>query len=154
MSHKVPLRASLSCQQIAIEPCFRQMRFVRQAWPLPADAVKSFTVWFGRIVATSVHYTYGIHHSQCPGHPIRRASSVRNVLGAKLRENQQVIIQVISVGDQMREAAPSPEEEGDRAAPGVTLPDWCNVYEGLSDEEISGIESVVLDRSGWTRNPQ
>jgi|CXWL01.1.fsa_nt_gi hypothetical protein len=76
------------------------------------------------------------------------------VLGAKLRENQQVIIQVISVGDQTRGAGPSPEKEGDHAAPGVTLPDWCNVYEGLSDEEISGIESVVLDRSGWTRTPQ
>jgi hypothetical protein len=76
------------------------------------------------------------------------------VLGAKLRENQQVIIQVISVGDQMREAVSSPEKEGDRASPGVTLPDWCNVYEGLSDEEISDIETVVLDRRGWTRNPQ
>ena len=76
------------------------------------------------------------------------------VLGAKLRENQQVIIQVISLGDQRQEPASSPEKEGGHAAPGVTLPDWCNVYEGLSDEEISEIESVALDRSGWTRSPQ
>lgn len=76
------------------------------------------------------------------------------VLGAKLRENQQVIIQVISLGDQLREPVSSPEKDGNHAVPGVTLPDWCNVYEGLSDEEISAIESVALDRSGWTRNPQ
>jgi len=76
------------------------------------------------------------------------------VLGAKLRENQQVIIQVISLGDQMQEQASSPAKESHLTAQGVTLPDWCNVYEGLSDAEISEVESVALDRSGWTRSPQ
>ena len=76
------------------------------------------------------------------------------VLGAKLRENQQVIIQVIGLGEQVQEPVSSPEKEGDHAAPGVTLPDWCNVYEGLSEAEISDVESVVLDRGGWTRNLQ
>lgn len=76
------------------------------------------------------------------------------VLGANLRENQQVIIQVISLGDQRQEPTSSPDKESSLAAQGVTLPDWCNVFEGLSDEEISDVESVALDRSGWTRSPQ
>ena len=76
------------------------------------------------------------------------------VLGEKLKENQQVIIQVISLGDPNQIPASPPEKQGDLAAAGVAFPDWCNVYEGLSDEEISDIETVVLERSGWTRDPQ
>ncbi len=32
-----------------------------------------------------------------------------------------------------------------------TLPDWCNVYAGLSDEEIAEIEKIVLRRADLTR---
>jgi hypothetical protein len=34
------------------------------------------------------------------------------------------------------------------------LPDWCNVYEGLTEQEIEDIEKVILDRNGWTRDSQ
>ncbi|GAH02117.1 unnamed protein product, partial [marine sediment metagenome] len=27
----------------------------------------------------------------------------------------------------------------------------CNVYDGLSDEEIAEVEESILDRSNWTR---
>lgn len=74
------------------------------------------------------------------------------VLGEKLKENQQVIIQVISLSDQQPALEAPPEKQGDQAA--ASFPDWCNIYEGLSDEETSDIETVVLDRSGWTRAPQ
>ena len=76
------------------------------------------------------------------------------VLGEKLKENQQVIIQVISLGAPNQTPESTPEKQGDQAVAPVVFPDWCNVYEGLSDEEISDIETVVLDRSGWTRDPQ
>jgi len=76
------------------------------------------------------------------------------VLGETLKENQQVIIQVISLGDQNQKAESPPEKQGDQAAAPFAFPDWCNVYEGLSDEEIADIETVVLDRSGWTCHPQ
>jgi hypothetical protein len=33
------------------------------------------------------------------------------------------------------------------------LPDWCNVYEGLSDEEVAEVEAIALDRSHFTRPP-
>jgi hypothetical protein len=31
------------------------------------------------------------------------------------------------------------------------LPDWCRVYEGLSDQEIAEVENDVLDRAVLTR---
>jgi hypothetical protein len=68
-------------------------------------------------------------------------------LGEELRDNQQVTIQV----------APT-ESPGIRPSVGRTasdqLPEWCNVYEGLSDADIAEIETVILDRNGWTRDVQ
>ena len=63
------------------------------------------------------------------------------VLGQQLRENQQVIIQVVNLAEE-------PAEEP--TAPG-TLPDWCNVYAGLNDAQIAEIEEVVLTRCDLSR---
>jgi len=70
-----------------------------------------------------------------------------SLLGKELHENQQLIIQVISL------------DEGDASAkPDVPagqqgqLPDWCNVYEGLPDDEIAELETAILDRKPWTRS--
>jgi hypothetical protein len=69
-------------------------------------------------------------------------------LGEKLRENQAVILQVVDLG------APKDKAElGAANQPLSELPVWCNVYEGLSDGEIAEIETLILDRSGWTRDP-
>ena len=84
----------------------------------------------------------------------RKGTHTEGPLGEKLKENQQVIIQVISLGAPNQTPESPPEKQSDLASAGVAFPDWCNVYEGLSDEEISDIETVVLDRSGWTRDPQ
>jgi hypothetical protein len=72
-------------------------------------------------------------------------------LGQKLQENQKIILQVITLGAE----SPAPAETEEQAKqPSGQLPDWCNVYEGLSDEEVDEIESVILDRSGWNRDSQ
>ena len=63
-----------------------------------------------------------------------------SVLGHKLRENQQVILHVITLAEQ-------PEENGTTLQPSGTLPDYCNVYAGMSDEEIEELEKLILDRS-------
>ena len=68
-----------------------------------------------------------------------------SVLGHELQENQQIILQVITVGGAEEEPKTSDQATG-------TLPQWCNVYEGLSDEEIAEIETVILDRSHWSRS--
>lgn len=63
----------------------------------------------------------------------RRA--LEQVLGQKLQENQQIIIQVVT-----------PVKE-----PEQRLPDWCNVYEGLTAERVTEIEDVILGRCDLTR---
>jgi hypothetical protein len=67
-------------------------------------------------------------------------------LGEHLCENQQVILHVVTPDE------PTPTEEARPGAASAQLPDWCDVYEGLTDEEIAEIEDVMLDRSGWNRN--
>jgi len=68
-------------------------------------------------------------------------------LGEKLRDDQRVIIQVVSDVAQ-GELEPSPPE----VSKGEELPEWCHVYDGLSDDEIASLETRILDRNGWTRN--
>ena len=31
------------------------------------------------------------------------------------------------------------------------LPNWCNVYDGLTDQEIAGVEEIIRQRSDMTR---
>jgi hypothetical protein len=71
--------------------------------------------------------------------------ALEHVIGHRLRENQQIIIQVMTPRDQ--------DGGGVGPAQGAAggLPAWCNVYEGLSDKEIEEIEAVILDRDHWSR---
>ena len=68
-------------------------------------------------------------------------SALQHVVGMELREDQQLIIQVVEV------ARPNGEKQ---AADGL-LPAWCNVYEGLTDEEIDRIDAAVRHRCALTR---
>ena len=57
---------------------------------------------------------------------------LEHLIGTPLRPSQQVIVQVVekeSRGDN------PPSEAGE-----AKLPEWFNVYEGLSDEEIDRLE--------------
>ena len=71
---------------------------------------------------------------------------LEHVLGQTLRENQQVIIQVVTLsreapeGDEVTDAMPSPR-----------LPQWCNVFAGLSDEEVADVDAVIRERADLTR---
>lgn len=58
-------------------------------------------------------------------------------MGHELPENQQILIQVGNL----------PSSHG--AASG--LPEWCNVFAGLSDEEIAEIEKAALQRTEFSR---
>jgi len=73
--------------------------------------------------------------------------ALEHVIGQQLRENQQVIIQVKTVGEMSGDTTPSQKTAGSAAA----LPPWCNVFDGLSDKEVEEIEAVILDRDHWTR---
>jgi len=67
--------------------------------------------------------------------------ALEHVVGRELRENQRVIINVVNLDVE----APPPQQPG----PGTAgLPDWCNVYEGLTDEEIDEIEQSIVRSPG------
>ena len=73
--------------------------------------------------------------------------SLEHVVGQHLEDNQQVIIRVMTLS----EIQPTNSGKPPAGQPSGTLPDWCNVYDGLSDEEIAEVEESILDRSNWTR---
>jgi hypothetical protein len=64
--------------------------------------------------------------------------ALEHVVGSVLRENQQLIIQVVSVD--LSDSQPQ--------ASGNGLPEWCNVYEGLTDAEVDEIEKSIVRSRG------
>ena len=56
--------------------------------------------------------------------------ALEHFVGSPLRPNQQVIVQVIEMESGVSDNGPS------KADVPPQLPEWCNVYEGLSDEDI------------------
>ncbi len=73
---------------------------------------------------------------------------LERVLGKPLSENQKLVIQILSANGTKAAASNSPH--AGTATNG--LPEWCNVYEGLSDEEIASIESSILRSPGGRFN--
>jgi hypothetical protein len=64
-------------------------------------------------------------------------------LGKQLHENQQIILQVITLNVETK------SNEDVQAHGAFQRPDWCNVYDGLTEQEIDGVESAAIDRDGW-----
>lgn len=73
--------------------------------------------------------------------------ALEHVLGQRLRENQQLVIGIVNLDV----TAPPAETSRGEATAGATLPEWCNVYEGLSDEEIADLERIILTRADLSR---
>lgn len=70
---------------------------------------------------------------------------LEDILGRPLLENQQLLIKIVDKESQGGETA-----ERSRT-PDSRLPDWCNVYEGLNDEEIAEVEEVIREPSDLSR---
>lgn len=74
--------------------------------------------------------------------------ALEHVLGQGLRENQQLVISIVNRDvpfDASNVTTPHP-------ANGVpALPEWCNVYEGLSDAEVAALEKTILQRADLSR---
>jgi hypothetical protein len=67
-------------------------------------------------------------------------SAAELLVGHTLQDDYQLIIQVVATNGSPAETPPL----------GDTLPDWCNVYKGLTDEEIADIEQSIV-RSDTSR---
>lgn len=73
--------------------------------------------------------------------------SLEHVVGQNLQDDQKLVIQVLPIESVEPSQPTAPQRQ-------ETLPDWCNVYEGLSDAQISEVEAAALDRTNWSRHSQ
>lgn len=64
--------------------------------------------------------------------------ALEHVVGQPLRDDQRLVIQIVNTDT----AESTPKEVPPAAA--NRLPDWCNVYEGLSDAEIADLETAIV----------
>ncbi len=72
---------------------------------------------------------------------------LEHMIGRQLQANQKVIIQVVTLG------RPPVEETKEEGAPQPgRLPEWCNVYEDLTEKQIAEVEEIVLQRGDLTRS--
>jgi hypothetical protein len=66
--------------------------------------------------------------------------AIEHVLGRHLSESQQIVIQVLNPeGRPADKSSPGPQ-----GTPAAVLPEWCNVYEGLTDRQIADIEASII----------
>ena len=61
-------------------------------------------------------------------------SALERVVGHELRASQRLVIQVMPL--------PVEETPKEPLGPGG-LPDWCNIYQGLSDPEIDELDRAI-----------
>ena len=77
----------------------------------------------------------------------RDREALEHVLGCALRENQQLLIGIVNLQVQ---SVPVPEPS--RCSNGSpVLPEWCNVYDGLSEDEVADLEKTILQRADLSR---
>ncbi|MBI1904086.1 MAG: hypothetical protein HYS13_23540 [Planctomycetia bacterium] len=70
-------------------------------------------------------------------------SVAERLVGHALGEDQQLVIQVLG--------AEGKQADNGTGAEGASLPDWCNVYAGLTDQEIDKLERAISRRLDLTR---
>jgi hypothetical protein len=76
------------------------------------------------------------------------------VLGKPLRDDQQVILQLVdSKAATSNIPAPPPiQPQTNQSIDVGILPDWCSVLADMSDEEFADVEDAILTRADLTRS--
>jgi hypothetical protein len=77
--------------------------------------------------------------------------SLEHVLGHCLGEDQQLVINIVNLESSagIAAAAVALNTKGTSI-----LPEWCNVYAGLSDDEIAEMEQTILQRAVLSRRSE
>ena len=83
---------------------------------------------------------------------VDKRQSLEVVLGHQLQDNQQVIIQVVTMNIEEKTVTPDQPAAKPNGDGMPQLPDWCNVYDGLTDDEIADLEKTILQRADLTRS--
>ena len=71
-------------------------------------------------------------------------SAAETLVGHSLAENQQLVIQIVNQDAPAVKAASTTAPD--------QLPEWCDVYAGLSDGEIATLEQAISRRLDLTRS--
>jgi len=71
--------------------------------------------------------------------------AIEHVIGQPLLEHQRVVIHLL---DCEKTEAPPPNNTANE---GALLPDWCNIYSGLSDKEIALLDQAIARQLDLTR---
>jgi len=69
---------------------------------------------------------------------------LEGLVGQRLLDDQQVVIHVVGAQD-------APQREGLNSTRPSEVPNWWNVYEGLSDEEVERLDQAIRQRANLTR---
>lgn len=73
---------------------------------------------------------------------------LEHVLGQPLKENQQVIVQIVTLkNDGEAQQVQAPESSNQ-------LPEWCDVFAGLSDDQVAEVEGAILQRADLSRTSE
>jgi hypothetical protein len=72
-------------------------------------------------------------------------SAIERVVGHPLSVDQRLTIQV------MTEVETCAETDRTNEAPTNRLPEWCNVYGGMSDDELLALEGIIRARANLDR---
>jgi hypothetical protein len=70
--------------------------------------------------------------------------ALENLLGMRLQENQKLVISVQPIDVSKHEPEFAPPQDTATAK----LPEWCNVYHGLSEAEVEEIEKSIVRTPG------
>ena len=70
---------------------------------------------------------------------------LEHVFGTPLDENQRVIINVVNIHVTPAATVSATEAE---------LPEWCDVYAGLSEEEVDLLDQATKRRLDLSRSPE
>jgi hypothetical protein len=73
-------------------------------------------------------------------------SALERVVGHQLSERQKVVVNVVDL-----DAAADASEPKQRPQCGG-IPEWWNIYDGLTDEEIDRLDQAVRRRADLTRD--
>lgn len=71
--------------------------------------------------------------------------TLEHVIGRELRENQRLVINVCEI-----DLSQTAEKQAERRP--QTLEDWAKLYEGLTEQQIEGIDRIAKTRANLTRH--
>jgi hypothetical protein len=70
-------------------------------------------------------------------------TTAERLVGHSLDENQQLVIQIVG---------PNANTHDSSGPAMAQLPEWCNLYAGLNDEEVNALERAISVRLDLTRS--